>query len=70
MSYHHFIRILLNLEDKNIAFEKEFCQKVEIKGLVSLLYFAILSYKPTHCPNCGIVNKNFSIVKNGFYPLG
>ncbi|MGX6980211.1 hypothetical protein ACWN8V_13365, partial [Vagococcus elongatus] len=59
MSHHHRIRTSLNLEDENITSEKEFCQEVDIKGLTSLLYFATLSYTPTHCPNCGGINEVF-----------
>lgn len=66
MSYNDCIRISLGLKDHNINFEKKFCEEKKIKGLNSVVYFVTLTYRPTHCRCCGIVNEGFAVVKNGF----
>lgn len=66
MSHNDCIRIALSLKDKNIVFEEKFCEERLIKGVNSVLYFATLTYHPTHCQRCGIKNTHFTVVKNGY----
>ncbi|EHY9269700.1 ISL3 family transposase, partial [Enterococcus faecalis] len=66
MSHNHCIRISLDLKDKNISFDSNFCEEQLIKGVKSKVYKGILTYNPSACPCCGIKNEQFAIVKNGF----
>ncbi|MDH5042449.1 hypothetical protein EB57_02851 [Enterococcus faecalis] len=63
MSHNHCIRISLDLKDKNISFDSNFCEEQLIKGVKSKVYKGILTYNPSACPCCGIKNEQFAIVK-------
>lgn len=66
MSHNHCIRMSLDLKDKHITFEENFCEEKKIKGVNSKIYLATLTYSPDQCPCCAMPNNDFSIVKNGF----
>lgn len=66
MLHTDYIGITLNLKDPNITFDDKICEERKIKGVTAALYFATLSYIPTHCECCGFANQGGSIVKNGY----
>ena len=66
MSLTHCIRTSIDLKDKNIFFEENFCQEKSIKGLTAKAFDAILTYTPKACHSCGVKNQEAKIVKNGF----
>lgn len=47
MSHNHCIRISLDLKDKNISFDSNFCEEQLIKGVKSKVYKGILTYNPS-----------------------
>ncbi|WP_156097506.1 hypothetical protein [Carnobacterium alterfunditum] len=49
MSHNNCIRTALDLKDKNIFFDEKFCEEKRIKGFRSKVFYATLTYKPTHC---------------------
>ena len=56
---------MLELKDSNIFFKENCYYKEKIKGTTHKIFEAYLSYKPTHCPKCGVVfDENFE--KHGF----
>ncbi len=61
MSHNYFIRILLNIKDKNISFEKNFISDKIIKKINSKIFHPKLTYKPEYCPCC--CNKEEPIIK-------
>lgn len=65
MSQSHFTKILLDLKDKNITIE-EMTEKQKDKGHLTNFIYAKLTYTPTHCSCCGVLNQQFDVVKNGF----
>ena len=56
--------IVLQIKDKNVIWEDK-AEEVYFKKKKSLFFFANYTYCPDACPNCGCVNRDFSIVKNG-----
>ena len=56
--------VVLQIKDKNIKWENN-VEETYFKKKKSLFFFATYTYCPDACPNCGCVNRNFSIVKNG-----
>ena len=66
MPRNNCIRIALDLKDKNILFDENFCEEKRIKGFRSKVYYATLTYQPSHCECCGMKNHSYSIVKNGY----
>ena len=56
--------VVLQIKDKNIKWENN-VEETYFKKKKSLFFFATYTYCPDACPNCGCVNCNFSIVKNG-----
>ena len=61
----NYILNLLNIKDKNIYI----CEKVEekiIKGVNNKILFGVLTYNPSYCPKCGVVNICNDIIKWGF----
>ncbi|MFU7519902.1 ISL3 family transposase [Vagococcus salmoninarum] len=66
MFHNDYIRLSLNLKDPNITFAEKACVEQKIKGVTATLYFATLTYTPTHCKCCDRENTDFLLVKNGF----
>ena len=56
--------VVLQIKDKNVKWENN-VEEVYFKKKKSLFFFANYTYCPDACPNCGCVNRDFSIVKNG-----
>ena len=64
MSITNYIIKLLGIKDKNIAFTEE-QKEVRIKDVLYTKLFAKLTYEPSCCQACGIVNEK-SIIRYGF----
>ena len=62
----NYILNLLNIKDENVYI----CEKVDekvIKGVNNKLLFGVLTYNPSFCSKCGVVNNsNNDIIKWGF----
>ena len=56
--------IVLQIKDKNVIWEDK-AEEVYFKKKKSLFFYATYTYCPDACPNCGCVNHDNSIVKNG-----
>ncbi|MDN6751249.1 MAG: hypothetical protein L0L95_13480 [Staphylococcus equorum] len=57
------IRILLDIQDPNIIFEDDWIKEGTYKGNNCKFVSGRLSYNPTHCKECGIENKDYTIYK-------
>ena len=60
------IKSLLNIKDENIIFDDGFYSKKKINYQDTHIFYAKLTYNPSACTCCGVVNENNIIVKNGF----
>ena len=56
--------VVLQIKDKNVKWE-DTVEEMYFKKKKSLFFFATYTYCPDACPNCGCINHDFSIVKNG-----
>ncbi len=65
MSITHDIKILLDIQDKNITIEENAVEIKSFKGNMSKFITAKLTHTPTHCECCGTVNKDYTVYKNG-----
>ncbi|MFD1928313.1 ISL3 family transposase, partial [Sporosarcina siberiensis] len=65
MSITNDIRMLIDIQDSNVIFEHDFFQMGTFKGNSCKFIKEKLSFTPTHCDACGIVNQNYTIYKNG-----
>ena len=54
---------ILGINDKNLVILGN--EKENIKGIEYTVLRGKLSYRPTCCPKCGIVNENYGIIRNG-----
>ena len=54
---------ILGINDNNLVILGN--EKENIKGIEYTVLRGKLSYRPTCCPKCGIVNENYDITKNG-----
>lgn len=50
---------MLNIEDKNIYFNENCLEIVNIKGIKTKVFHGYLTYIPNYCPKCGCVNESF-----------
>ena len=65
MSTTNDIKLLLDIQDKNIHIEENAVELLEYKGKMAKFITATLTFTPTHCGSCGIENKNYTVYKNG-----
>ncbi|MDT0724445.1 MULTISPECIES: transposase family protein [Staphylococcus] len=61
----YFMSKTLGIEDPNIIFDNKL-EEAEFKGKRCKYFYAKVTYTPDCCENCGVLNKNYTIVKNGF----
>ena len=54
---------ILGINDNNLVILGN--KKENIKGIEYTVLRGKLSYRPTCCPKCGVVNENYDITKNG-----
>ena len=67
MSQNNYIRNLLNIKDPNITFDENGVFDMKIKGKISKVIKAHLSYIPKFCDKCGFVfESNEDFEKKGF----
>ena len=45
--------------DKNIYFNENWLEIVNIKGIKTKVFHGYLTYIPNHCPKCGCINEAF-----------
>ncbi|MBB5150353.1 hypothetical protein [Ureibacillus thermosphaericus] len=64
MSHHYSIRNLLNIKDKNITFDENFCSTETIKKVKAKVFHGTLTYQPKACYACGHVFDD-QIIKHG-----
>jgi len=64
LSISNNIKILLDIQDKNITFEENKVYVKKHKGVMSKFITAKLTYTPTHCEQCGVKNENYTVYKN------
>lgn len=64
MSISNFTSNLLQIKDPNVIFSEKITTTVK-KSITYKVIHASLSYLATHCPSCGCINKDFSIIKHG-----
>jgi transposase len=65
MSHNNSIINLLNLKDKNIIFNENFCTDGLVKGVKCKIFYATLTYKPKACYSCGHIFDE-KVIKYGF----
>ena len=66
MSTNNYILNLLNIKDENIYIKQELQNKV-IKGKNYKIVVGLLTYNPSHCPCCGVINQSSNdIIKWGY----
>ena len=66
MAYIHSISKLFNIKDENIILEDKVDTQV-IKNITCQVIFGTLTYQPTGCQNCGIVNRSTEdVIKYGY----
>ena len=65
MSCQNYITNILNLKEENLIFKENFYHEDKIKGVTHKIFEAFLSYKPTHCPKCGVLFDD-KFEKHGF----
>ena len=68
MTHSDYTRNILNIKDKNIYFNENCLQVINIKGIETKVFHGILTYNsPSFCPICGCFNNNDnSIIKWSF----
>lgn len=66
MAYIHSISKLFNIKDENIILEDKVDTQV-VKNITCQVIFGTLTYQPTGCQNCGIVNRSTEdVIKYGY----
>ena len=65
MSNSNDIKLLLDIQDKNIVLEENAVELKVYKGKMAKFITAKLTFTPSHCKRCGIENKNYTVYKNG-----
>lgn len=64
MSQSYFIKQLFKIEDENLEISQELIEE-EKQGVRAHILPAKLSYTPTHCEQCGILNDSGQVIKHG-----
>ena len=59
MTHTDYTKLMLNIEDKNIYFNENCLEIVNIKGIKTKVFHGYLTYIPNYCPKCGCVNESF-----------
>lgn len=60
----NIISKMLEVYDKNIKFDEEFCEN-EVIRVLNIKYFRKLTYEPQYCAHCGRKIKKILWLKNG-----
>ena len=59
MTHTDYTKLMLNIEDKNIYFNENCLEIVNIKGIKTKVFHGYLTYIPNYCPKCVCVNESF-----------
>lgn len=59
MTHTDYTKLMLNIEDKNIYFNENCLEIVNIKGIKTKVFHGYLTYIPNYCPKCGCLNESF-----------
>ena len=59
MTHTDYTKLILNIKDKNIYFDENCLEIVNIKGIKTKVFHGYLTYTPEYCPKCGCVNESF-----------
>lgn len=59
MTHTDYTKLMLNIEDRNIYFNENCLEIVNIKGIKTKVFHGYLTYIPNYCPKCGCVNESF-----------
>ena len=59
MTHTEYTKLMLNIEDKNIYFNENCLEIVNVKGIKTKVFHGYLTYTPNYCPKCGCVNESF-----------
>ena len=59
MTHTDYTKLILNIKDKNIYFDENCLEIVNIKGIKTKVFHGYLTYIPEFCPKCGCINKTF-----------
>lgn len=59
MTHTDYTKLMLNIEDKNIYFNENCLEIVNVKGIKTKVFHGYLTYTPNYCPKCGCVNESF-----------
>ena len=59
MTHNDYTKLILNIKDKNIYFDENCLEIVNIKGIKTKVFHGYLTYIPEFCPKCGCINKTF-----------
>ena len=65
MSYSNNIKLLLDIQDKNIEVEEKAVELRSYQGIMAKFITAKLTYTPAYCECCGVKNEDYTIYKNG-----
>ena len=65
MSKTNDIKLLLDIQDKNIEIDENAVELKEFKGKMAKFITAKLTFTPSHCECCSVENKDYTIYKNG-----
>ena len=67
MTHTDYTKLMLNIEDKNIYFNENCLEIVNIKGIKTKVFHGYLTYTPECCPNCKCINHDHNdIIKWNF----
>ena len=58
------VKQLLNINDSHLYFSKQAYQKEKVKGRLTNVFYAVLTYTPKACTCCGVVNNGANIIKH------
>ena len=59
MTHTDYTKLILNIKDKNIYFDENCLEIVNINGIKTKVFHGYLTYIPEFCPKCGCINKTF-----------
>ena len=67
MTHTEYTKLILNIKDNNIYFNKDCLKIVNIKGIETKVFHGYLTYIPDFCPKCGCINESSNdIIKWNF----
>jgi len=65
LSHSNDIKLLLDIQDKNIEVEENAVELRSYQGQMAKFITAKLTYTPAYCECCGVKNEDYTVYKNG-----